>query len=128
MTDSRTALRRHLAALPGATEEYPFKLAARVFKVGGKMFAVTGIDDDPPCITLKGDPEDNEADRAEYPAVRPGWHMNKRHWNTVTLDGSVPDDVLTEMIRASHALVVRGLPRAARVGLQEESDAADYRP
>lgn len=78
------------------------------------MFAVTGLDDDPVCVTLKGHPDDNEADRAEYPAVRPGWHMNKRHWNTVTLDGSVPDDVLTEMIRASYALVVRGLPRAAR--------------
>ena len=114
MTDSREALRRRLAALPGATEEYPFTLAIRVFKVGGRMFAVTGIDDDPPHLTLKGDPDDNEADRAEFPAVRPGWHMNKRHWNTVTLDGSVPDEVLTEMIRASYALVVHGLPRAAR--------------
>jgi len=128
MTDPREFLRRRLAALPGATEEYPFKLAVRVFKAGGKMFAVTGLDDEPPCVTLKGDPDDNEADRAEYSAVRPGWHMNKRHWNTVTLDGSVPDEVLTEMIRASHALVVRGLPRAARPLLQEESDASDHRP
>ena len=113
------ALRRRLAALPGATEEYPFKLAVRVFKVGGKMFAVTGIDDEPIRLTLKGDPDDNEADRAEFPAVRPGWHMNKRHWNTVTLDGSVPDEVLTEMIWASHALVVHGLPRIARPVLLE---------
>jgi predicted DNA-binding protein (MmcQ/YjbR family) len=92
------------------------------------MFAVTGLDDDPARVTLKGDPDDNETDRAEYPAVRPGWHMNKRHWNTVTLDGSVPDEVLAEMIRASHALVVRGLPRAARTGLQEENDAPNHRP
>ena len=117
VTDPREAMRRRLAALPGATEEYPFKLAVRVFKVGGKMFAVTGIDDDPPRLTLKGDPEDNEIDRAEYPAVRPGWHMNKRHWNTITLDGSVPAEVLAEMIRASYALVVHGLPRAARPAL-----------
>ncbi len=75
MTDAREALRRRLAALPGATEDYPFRLAARVFKVGGKMFAVTSMDDDPASVTLKGDPDDNEADRAEYPAVRPGWHM-----------------------------------------------------
>jgi len=128
LTDPREDLRRRLAALPGAAEEYPFGLDVRVFKVGGKMFAVTGLDDDPACVTLKGDPNDNEADRAEYPAVRPGWHMNKRHWNTVTLDGSVPDEVLTEMIRASHALIVRGLPRAARPVLQERSHASNYRP
>jgi predicted DNA-binding protein (MmcQ/YjbR family) len=121
VTDPREDLRRRLAALPGAAEEYPFKLAVRVFKVGGKMFAVTGLDDDPACVTLKGDPEDNEADRAEYPAVRPGYHMNKRHWNTVTLDGSVPDEVLTEMIQASYAIVVSGLTRAARASLLERS-------
>ena len=126
-TDLREALRRRLVALPGATEEYPFTLAVRVFKVGGKMFAVTGVDDDPPCLTLKGTPDDNEIDRAEYPAVRPGWHMNKRHWNTITLDGSVPDEVLAEMISASHALVVHGLPRALRPALLEETNAADHR-
>ncbi len=116
-------LRGCLSALPGATEEYPFTPTACVFKVGGKMFAVTDTEDDPVRVTLKGTPEDNEMDRAEYPAVRPGYHMNKRHWNTITLDGSVPDDVLTEMIRASHALVVQSLPRAARPALQEELHA-----
>ena len=114
MTDDCESLRRRLAAMPGASEEYPFKLPVRVFKVGGKMFAVTGMDDNPVRLTLKGYPDDNEADRAEYPAVRPAWHMNKKHWNAVTLDGSVPDDVLAEMISASYALVVHGLPRAAR--------------
>ncbi len=128
MTDSREALRRRLAALPGATEDYPFKLAVRVFKVGGKMFAVTSLDDDPARVTLKGDPDDNEADRAEYPAVRPGWHMNKHHWNTVTLDGSIPDEVLTEMIQASHALVVRGLPRAARQALPGKEKPGKEKP
>ncbi len=131
MNDPHEALRRRLAALPGATEEYPFSLAVRVFKVGGKMFAVTSMDEDPIRLTLKGDPGDNEIDRAEYPAVRPGWHMNKRHWNTLTLDGSLPDDVLTEMIGASHALVVHGLPRAVRravpPALQEEGNADNFR-
>lgn len=121
LTDPREALRRRLAALPGATEEYPFNLAVRVFKVGGKMFAITGVDDDPVRLTLKGSPDDNEADRAEYPAVRPGWHLNKRHWNTITLDGSVPDEVLTEMIQASYAIVVSGLTRATRAALLERS-------
>lgn len=116
-------LRGRLAALPGATEEYPFTPTACVFKVGGRMFAITDTDDDPVRVTLKGTPEDNEMDRAEYPAVRPGYHMNKRHWNTVTLDGSVPGDVLTEMIYASYTLVVHGLPRAARLVLPEETHA-----
>ena len=128
MTDLREALRRRLAALPGATEEYPFGPDVRVFKVGGKIFAITGPDDAPASIALKGTPEDNEADRAEYPAVRPGWHLNKRHWNTVTLDGSIPENVLNEMIRASHALVVHGLPRAVRQTLPKETDASDHRP
>ena len=118
-TETREALRRRLAALPGATEEYPFAPAVRVFKVGGKMFAITGVDDAPPCLTLKGAPDDNEMDRAEYPAIRPGWHLSKRHWNTVTLDGTVPGDVLEEMIQASYALVVHGLTRAARRDLEE---------
>jgi len=121
VTDPREDLRRRLAALPGAAEEYPFGLDVRVFKVGGKIFAITGPDDAPASVSLKGDPEDNEADRAEYPAVRPGYHMNKRHWNTVTLDGSVPDEVLTEMIQASYAIVVSGLTRAARASLLERS-------
>ena len=121
--DARETLRRRLAALPGASEEYPFTPAVRVFKIGGKMFAVTDTDDDPVRVTLKGTPEDNEIDRTKYPAVRPGDHMNKRHWNTVTLDGSVPGDVLAEMIRASYALVVAGLPRAVRAELQEKVNA-----
>ncbi len=120
---AHTTLRRRLTALPGAVEDSPFKLAVRVFIVGGKMFAVTSMDDAPGWVTLKGTPEDNEIDRAEYPAVRPAWHMNKRYWNTIALDGSVPGDVLTEMIRASHALVVQGLPRAARPARQEETHA-----
>ena len=126
--DLREDLRRRLATMPGAVEEYPFTLEVRVFKVGGKMFALTDLSGDPVRVTLKGSPEDNEADRAEYLAVRPGWHMNKRHWNTVILDGSIPGDVLTEMIQASYAHVVHGLPRAARLALQKETDASNHLP
>lgn len=116
-------LRHCLSSLPGAVEDYPFPVAVRVFKVGGKIFAMTGMDDAPESVTLKGSPEDNEIDRAEYPAVRGAWHMNKRHWNTVTLDGSIPDEVLTEMIQASYALVVHRLTRAIRAALLEEPNA-----
>ena len=115
------ALRRTLAALPGATEEFPFDAKTLVLKVSGKMFAMTGLDQTPPRVTLKGDPDDNEALRAAFPAVQPGYYMNKRHWNTVTLDGTVPADVLHEMIVNSHALVVRSLTRDARRMLEEMS-------
>lgn len=70
MTDARESLRRRLAAMPGATEEYPFKLPVRVSKVGGKMFALSSMDD-PVRLTLRGRPDDNEAGRAECHAVRP---------------------------------------------------------
>lgn len=94
-----------------------------VFKVGGKMFAMTSIEDEPGWITLKGTPEDSEIDRAEYPAVRPARYMNKRPWSAVTLDGTVPGDVLAEMIQASYTLDVDGLPRAARLAVPEEPHA-----
>jgi predicted DNA-binding protein (MmcQ/YjbR family) len=114
MTDIDT-LRSRCAALPGATEDFPFGADTLVLKVSGKIFAMTGMDEVPLRLTLKGDPDDNEALRSLYPAIQPGYYMNKRHWNTVTLDGTVPADVLDELIVNSHALVVRGLPRAARL-------------
>jgi len=119
MTDTST-LRSRLGAYPGATEDFPFDADTLVLKVSGKMFAMTGLEETPLRVTLKGDPDDNEALRAAYPAVQPGHYMNKRHWNTVVLDGTVPDDVLTEMIGNSYALVVRGLPRIARQLLEAE--------
>ena len=80
---------------------------------------------------LRGSPDENEADRAEYRAIRPGRHLNKRHWNTIILDGSILDEVLDEMIEASYTFVWRGLTRAARVALLEgskENDAPDHCP
>jgi len=115
------SLRRFLTALPGATEGFPFDEHTLVLKVGGKMFAMTGLEEDPPRLTLKGDPDDNEALRAAYSAVQPGHYMNKRHWNTITLDGTVPEDLLKEMILNSYSLVVRGLPREIRNALEIKS-------
>ena len=103
-----------LDAKSGAVEEYPFGPDTIVYKIGGKIFAMVGTESDPLRISLKCDPDEAEALRAAFPAIGPGYCLNKRHWNTVTLDGSRPGDLLQEMIDASHTLVVNSLPKAER--------------
>ena len=92
-------------ALPGVVEEYPFGPDVAVFKIGGKIFAVVGLDDVPGSVSLKCDPGYAVALRDQFAAVTPGYHLNKRHWNTVRLDGSVPSEVLDEWIEDSYELV-----------------------
>jgi predicted DNA-binding protein (MmcQ/YjbR family) len=104
--------------LPSAAEGFPFGATAAVLTVGGKMFAIVDVGDGPGSVSLKCDPGYAVALREQYPAVTAGYHLNKRHWNTVTLDGSVPDDVLDEWIQDSYALIVAGLPRASRAVLR----------
>ena len=99
-------------------EDFPFDEHTLVFKVLDKMFALVSLDDTPLRINLKCDPEHAEALRAIYPSVLPGYHMNKRHWNTVILYNSIPDNVLLEMIDDSYALVVNGLKKEERNRLQ----------
>ncbi|MGH3804172.1 MAG: MmcQ/YjbR family DNA-binding protein, partial [Pseudonocardiaceae bacterium] len=94
------------ASLPGSIEDYPFGDGVAVFKVGGRMFALVSLGAELGSVNLKCDPELALALRAKYPAVRPGYHQNKRHWNTVELDGSIEDDELREMIDHSYELVV----------------------
>ena len=101
------------ATKPGAAETYPFGPNTAVYKVGGKMFAVVPRGD-PPRISLKCDPEWSEVLRKAYAAVQPGYHLNKKHWNTITLDGSVPADELDELIEHSYGLVVESLPQRVR--------------
>lgn len=100
--------------LPGAVEDYPFGDGVAVFKVGGRMFALVPLDAELVSVNLKCDPELALALRTTYAAVRPGYHTNKRHWNTVVVDGSIPDAELREMINHSYELVVRKLPRRER--------------
>ncbi|HBT82440.1 MAG: MmcQ-like protein [Desulfuromonadales bacterium GWC2_61_20] len=107
-------LRAHLLAKPGAEETFPFDAVTLVLKVGGKMFALVGLDESPLRLNLKCLPEQAEIMRQLYPAVIPGYHMNKRHWNTVILDGSLADEDVLGMIDESYRLVVEGLPRARR--------------
>jgi predicted DNA-binding protein (MmcQ/YjbR family) len=106
------------ASLPGATEDYPFGDGVAVFKVGGRMFALVPLEGSPGTVNLKCDPDLALELRARYAAVHPGYHQNKRHWNTVDLVSSVEDDNLREMIDHSYGLVINGLPRAKRARLQ----------
>jgi predicted DNA-binding protein (MmcQ/YjbR family) len=107
-------LRTYLLAKPGAIEDFPFDTATLVVKVGGKMFALVGIDEVPLRLNLMSLPEQAEVLRELYSAVLPGYHMNKRHWNTVVLDGSLPDEDVLGMIDESYRLVVQGLPKVRR--------------
>jgi predicted DNA-binding protein (MmcQ/YjbR family) len=116
------ALRRACLRMEGATEDFPFGPQTSVFKVAGKMFALSALGSRPLKVSLKCEPELAEALRSSYPEVQPGYHLNKRHWNTVVLDGSLPDATVRGMIEDSYDLVVAGLPRAARQRLGWSGD------
>jgi predicted DNA-binding protein (MmcQ/YjbR family) len=102
------------ASLPGAAEDCPFGDDVAVFKVAGKMFALVALVGEPGTVSLKCDPDLALALRTMHQGVRPGYHLNKRHWNTVELDGTVGHDELREMIDHSYELVVSRLPRSRR--------------
>jgi predicted DNA-binding protein (MmcQ/YjbR family) len=102
--------REYCISKKGVTEEFPFDNSALCFKVMGKMFALTDVDEFD-GINLKGDPEENIQLREKYDAVQPGYHMNKKHWNTVSTDGSLDDKMICKMIDKSYELVVEGLPK-----------------
>jgi predicted DNA-binding protein (MmcQ/YjbR family) len=112
-------LRSYLLEKKGATEETPFGPEALVYKVMGKMFALVAWEATPLTISLKCEPGQALLLRAVYPAVRPGYHLNKTHWNTVTLDGSIPEGEAQGMIDDSYDLVVRSLTRAVREQLAQ---------
>ncbi|MET8740194.1 MULTISPECIES: MmcQ/YjbR family DNA-binding protein [unclassified Streptomyces] len=109
-------LRAFCLEFNASAEEFPFGPETSVFKVLGKMFALSALDARPLTVNLKCDPDEAVRLREKYDAVVPGWHMNKRHWNTVTVSG-VPDWVLRELIEDSYDLVVAGLPKADRLRL-----------
>jgi predicted DNA-binding protein (MmcQ/YjbR family) len=107
-------LKAQCLALPGASEEFPFGDEVSVFKVGGKMFAACNLDAQPLQLSVKCDPDIAVQLRAAHPAIAPGYHLNKRHWNTITLDGSLPDRMVTDLLGDSYDLVVASLPKARR--------------
>ena len=112
------AVYNYLAQKKGAVEAFPFGPQALVFKVMGKMFALVAVDALPPSVSLKCDPEQALLWREQYEAVQPGYHMNKKHWNTVSLDCSIPADEIAAMIDQSYDLVVKGLKKTDRKKLQ----------
>jgi predicted DNA-binding protein (MmcQ/YjbR family) len=93
-----------------------------VFKVAGKMFALSALESRPLRVSLKCEPELGKELRATYPAIEPGYHLNKRHWVTITLDGSVPDETLVELLEDSYDLVVAGLPVRERALLARATE------
>ena len=107
-------LRQTLLNKKRATEETPFGPEALVYKVMGKMFALIAWQSDPLSISLKCDPDFALVLRTQYPAITAGYHLNKKHWNSVKLDDSVPEKLLIDMIDDSYDLVVKGLKKADR--------------
>jgi len=116
-------LRDYLLSFTGAEETFPFNPETSVFKVGGKMFALSRLGEEELRVSLKCEPRLAEALREAHAAVIPGYHLNKRHWNTVILDGSLSEEVVKEMIEDSYDLVVSKLPKSERAALGWDGDA-----
>ena len=110
--------RNFCLGLPGVTEDFPFDEETLVFKVMGKMFALTDVDIFK-SFNAKCKPEDCIELRERYSGIKPGYHMSKNHWNTIFTDGSVPDELMYELISNSYDLVVAGLTKKAREALKK---------
>ena len=113
---TRDQLRALCLSLPEATEDFPFGEDTAVLRVGAKIFAIlptSGV-----SINLKADPDEAIDQRKRYTGIVAGWHQNKRHWNTVTLDSDVPDDVLHALVEDSYDLVFASLPKREREAIE----------
>ncbi len=110
--------RTYCLAKKASSEDFPFGPENLVLKVGGKIFAITGLDTDHFTVNLKCDPERAIELREQYPEIIPGWHMNKKHWNTVDFEGSLDGRLLRELIDHSYELVVKSLKKAERIALE----------
>lgn len=116
------SVRDHCLAKPGAvTEDFPFDEEVLVFKLFGKIFLLTNVNGVPFTMNLKCDPERAIELRERYPAIEPGYHMNKKRWNTVTVDGSLSDAKVRELIDHSYDEVAKRLPKKIREKLEKGS-------
>lgn len=122
-----TELREYLLSFNGVSEEQPFGPEVVVYKVMGKIFALTAYAS-PLTINLKCEPQLALQLREEYAAVKPGYHMNKKHWNTVTVDGSIPRERFQDMVNGSYDRVVEGLPARKRKVLQTKDPTTKEKP
>jgi predicted DNA-binding protein (MmcQ/YjbR family) len=111
-------IREYCLAKPAVTEGFPFGGDVLVFKVMNKMFALTGLDGNPPYVNLKCDPERAIELREQYEAIQPGYHMNKAQWNSVYFTGSIPRNLVLELIDHSYELIVQGLKKKEREALE----------
>lgn len=111
-------LRDHCLSKKGVEECFPFGEETLVFKVMDKMFLLVGMDEDPIQFNAKCDPEKAIELRESFPCIMPGYHMNKKHWNTITCDGSVSDKQLKEWINDSYSLVADSLTKKLRTELE----------
>ena len=111
-------IRKYCLSKPGVEETFPFGPDTLVYKVIGKVFLLCGMDETPLTMNVKCDPEKAAGLREQYPCVIPGYHMNKKHWNTVTLDGSVSDLLLREWMDDSYLLVVKSLSKKDKNSMQ----------
>lgn len=107
------ALREYCLKKRGVTESFPFDETTLVFKVAGKIFCLTDLEDSF-GLNLKNNPEKNIELREQYEAVKPGYHMNKKHWNSVNVNGSIPENLLKQWIDESYEIVVKGLTKKQR--------------
>lgn len=108
-----TFFRDYCLSKSGASEDTPFDENTLCFKVGGKIFAIIDIELFE-SVNLKGDPEKAVELREEFTGIVPGYHMNKKHWNTVSFDGSVPDNLILELVDHSYDLIFNSLPKKIR--------------
>jgi predicted DNA-binding protein (MmcQ/YjbR family) len=122
-----TAVAAHCDGKPRSVRTRPFGPEPLVFKVGGRIFALLGRNDGAEAVSLKCDPERSPVLRASYRSIIPGYHLNKEHWNTVRLDGSVPAALVTELIDHSYDLVA-AVTRRARTRRTRTPPRARGRP
>ncbi|MCC6413279.1 MAG: MmcQ/YjbR family DNA-binding protein [Saprospiraceae bacterium] len=112
------AFRTYCLSKKGTSEDFPFDEVTLCLRVVGKIFAITGLDSETFTVALKCDPEEAIELRERYEDIQPGYHMNKKHWNTVTFDGTLDDNLLRRLIDMSYDLVVKSLKKAERQALE----------
>ena len=111
-------LENYCGRKPGSTSGFPFGAEHRVFKVRGKIFAVLHVEESPVKMTFKTDPELAGLLRGQYPSVRPARYFDKRYWSTLTCDGTVPDDEVTELLDTSYDIIVESLKKSDKQALK----------
>ncbi|MCA0452840.1 MAG: MmcQ/YjbR family DNA-binding protein [Chloroflexi bacterium] len=112
-------LKDYALSKPSTTSDFPFDEETLVIRVMGKIFALMSLNDSPSRVNLKCDPVWAEVLRQSYAAITAGYHMNKRHWNTILFDDTVPDDEILEMVDHAYEQVVKGLPKKDRERLKQ---------